>query len=114
MKTKFESNVATQIPKTKMAHEPQLPWELSKYDLQESESLEDTTQSVIIGQVPFGIRPAFLITLLVVIFLGTSYVFVGAVKENEKVHMDILKKERVALMLRAGLEKTINQEHILR
>lgn len=114
MKTKFESNVATQIPKTKMAYEPQLPWEISNYNSQQSGSLEDTAQSVVIGKVPLGVRPIFLVMLLVVLFVGTICMFVRTTEENEKVRMDILKKEKIALLLQAGLKKAVKEKDVLK
>ena len=51
MKKKFESNVATEIPKTKL-HEPSLPWKLSEDEVGQIGPKEGDYRAVIAGTPP--------------------------------------------------------------
>jgi len=113
MKTKFEANVATQIPKTKVPYEPRLPWEVSSYGLEAPLSLEDTTKVMTTRGAPFGTRPVFLIILLISVFAATSYVFVRLALENRETRLNIRKNEQMVSSLQtnvsalqSNLEKT--------
>ncbi len=114
MKTKFESNVAAQIPKTRSSHEPQLPWEISKYDIDQNGFLEDAAQSLADEKVPFGIRPVFLAVLLIFMFAGTVHLLVRATEENKKVYMNMLKKKKMTALLQSSLEKEVEENDVLR
>lgn len=114
MKTKFESNVAAQIPKTRSSQEPQLPWEISKYDIDQNGFLEDAAQSLADEKVPFGIRPVFLAVLLIFMFASTLYVFVRVAEENKKARMSLQKKEKAIVLLQANLEKTVDEKDTLK
>ncbi len=105
MKTKFESNVATQIPKTKMSQEPQLPWDVARYDTEQDASpSEDNAKLLTAGMGLFGVRPVFLVLMLVCLFAVTAYVFGRAAEDNQKARAQVQKKEKLA----ASLQKNIS------
>lgn len=105
MKTKFESNVATQIPKTKMSQEPQLPWDVVRYDTeQDVPPSEDNAKLLTAGRGLFGVRPVFLVLMLMCLFAVTAYVFGRAAEDNQRVRAQVQKKEELA----ASLQKNIS------
>ncbi|MDD5428372.1 MAG: hypothetical protein PHI58_03930 [Candidatus Omnitrophica bacterium] len=109
MKKKFESNVATEIPKTKL-HEPALPWKLTAEDVGEIGAKDDEFASVISGTPPLKTRASFLILLVITIFGITAYLVSNAVVENEKMRKNVATKEgEISLiqmnLVRAAAEK---------
>ncbi|MDD5681057.1 MAG: hypothetical protein PHI59_07430 [Candidatus Omnitrophica bacterium] len=104
MKKKFESNVAAEIPKTKL-HEPELPWKITTDDLAEVASKSSSYKSAVTGTPPFKTRAIFLILLVAALFLFTSIVVLNAVVENEKVRQDMLKRETELVLIKTDLQK---------
>lgn len=104
MKKKFETNVATEIPKTKL-HEPALPWKLSEDEVGQIDSKENDYKAVIAGTPPLKTRGIFLILLVVTIFGITTYMISNAVVENERMRSNIVKKEGELSLMQGSLEK---------
>ncbi len=114
MKTKFESNVATQIPKTRMAREPRLPWEVRKEDLIGSSFLEERSNDLIATKTLLGTRPVFLAMLLVFIFVSTFSIFLYTAQRNESARMEIERKEETQVLLLSSLEKVVDEKQVLK
>jgi len=112
MKKKFESNVATEMPKTKL-HEPELPWKITTDDLAEAASKGDDYKSAVAGTPPFKTRAVFLILLVTALFLFTLMIVINAVTENEKIRQDMLKRENELALIRADLQKLAGEKEAL-
>ena len=112
MKKKFESNVAAEIPKTKL-HEPELPWKITTDDLAQAASKGGDYKSAIAGTPPFRTRAVFLILLVGAIFLFTSMMVVNAVVENEKIRQGMLKKENELALVKNDLQKLTGEKESL-
>lgn len=104
MKKKFEDNVATEIPKTKL-HEPALPWKLSEDEVGEIGSKDGDYKAVIAGTPPLRTRGIFLILLVVTIFGITTYMISNAVVENEQMRSNMAKKDGELSLMHGNLEK---------
>ncbi len=102
MKKKFESNVATQVPQTQMAHEPQLPWEIRQEDFTGDEFENGDSRMMAIQKAPMGIKPVFLIVLLVSIFVFMLCGFLLVASQSKKRTVEV--QERMQQMKN---EKTI-------
>ncbi|MEE8359463.1 MAG: hypothetical protein V3S04_00890 [Candidatus Omnitrophota bacterium] len=113
MKAKFESNVATQTPKTWVKHEPRLPWEVRGEDLKKASFAGDTSELAAAEKAPFGTRPVFLITLLVFIFVVMLYMFLFITGDNKKAKAEIWKKGETQTLLQGNLTKTVSEKRAL-
>ncbi len=112
MKTKFESNVAADIPKTKL-HEPELPWKLTDEDVGQLGPDAETMLSLKSGGAPLKTRPIFLILLVVAIFGMSAYLISGAITENERMRLSVDKKEGEISLMRTNIAKiTADKEAI--
>lgn len=109
MKQKFESNVASDIPKTKL-REPELPWKLSEDEVGQIGSRDDDRRSAISGTPPLKTRAPFLILLVVAIFGMTIYLVANAVVENEKIRGNIAKKETELSLAQMNLVKAVAEK----
>lgn len=114
MKTKFETNVATQIPKTRMTQEPNLPWEVRADSRDIVSALEEKLKFETAGQFLLGARPVFLVILLVSIFISTVYAVYNIANEGEKIHISMREKEKALSLLQANLKETVNREEFLK
>ncbi|MCX5686215.1 MAG: hypothetical protein NTW09_01945 [Candidatus Omnitrophica bacterium] len=112
MKKKFESNVAAEIPKTKL-HEPELPWKITADDLAQATPKSDDYRSAVAGTPPFKTRAIFLILLVAALFLFTSIVVLNAVVENDLARRDMLKKEKELALIKTDLEKLAGEKEAL-
>jgi len=112
MKKKFESNVASEIPKTKL-HEPELPWKVTSDDLPSSGNRSEELNSAFAGTPPLKTRAVFLIMLVAALFIVTSMVIVNSVTENEKMRQDIDKREKEIYSIKANLEKLASEKDTL-
>jgi septal ring factor EnvC (AmiA/AmiB activator) len=112
MKTKFETNVASQLPKTK-THEPGLPWKVTNEDLEHVVAKEDDYKAAVTGTPPLKTRAIFLVLLIVAVFAATLY-FVSLIAiENEKARENLQRKETAVVSLQASLEKVKNEKDML-
>ena len=113
MGKKFSSNVATQIPKTKVMHEPHLPWNVTQNDLAGSQ-FEDSVHAAPIGKAPLGIKPLYLILIIVLIFLCALSVFFITVQSNEEIKVQIQRAEEERALLVDDLRNAANEASALK
>ncbi len=97
MKKKFEANVASEIPKTKL-HEPALPWKVTEDD------------AAVGSTPPFKVRAPFLIALVAAIFVVTVYMVTGAMMQNEEMRGDIARKESELSSMQMSLMRAVVQK----
>ena len=109
MKEKFEANVASEIPKTKL-HEPELPWKLSEDEVGEIGARNDDFKAAISGTPPLKTRAPFLILLVVTIFGITTYLVANAIVENEKIRNNIAKKENELSLVQMNLIRAVAEK----
>ena len=109
MKQKFETNVASDIPKTKL-HEPELPWKLNEDEAWTIGSMDDGLRAAISGTPPLKTRVPFLILLVVVIFVITAYLVASAVFENERMRGNIAKKESELSLVQMNLLRAVAEK----
>ena len=105
MKEKFEANVATEIPKTKL-HEPGLPWKLTEDEVGQIGSRDDDFRAAVSGAAPLKARAPFLVLLVVTIFGITTYLVANSVIENQTMRDNITKKEGELFLAQSNLSKT--------
>lgn len=113
MKSKFESNVAENIPKTKEAGEPALPWKVTNEDLDKVVSKEDAHKEAITAAPPLKTRAIFIVILLVVIFIATINLISMAVKEDENARAAIRRKEQAVQSLKTNLQRVSSEKSTL-
>lgn len=113
MKTKFETNVAQEIPKTRMTQEPGLPWKLNPEDFEKVSAAKDEYNSAFTAASPLKTRPIFLIILLAVIFVTVIYFTSFVVTDNENTHTAAQKKEVTLSSLQTSLEKINTEKNTL-
>lgn len=107
MVTKFESNVATQIPKTKVTQEPRLPWEVSRDNLVDAPGVLRAEKALL------GTRAVFLIALLVIFFVSTLSICLFIVNDNKKAQMAAWEKEETATLLQSDLKQAQSEKRAL-
>ncbi|MFA6142990.1 MAG: hypothetical protein WC738_06850 [Candidatus Omnitrophota bacterium] len=104
MKKKFESNVASEIPKTKL-HEPELPWKLTDSDLAEASGKNEEYKAVINGTPPLKTRPIFLVMFVAAIFVVIALTMTNIATENRKIQDSITSREKELVSIKANLDK---------
>ena len=109
MKTKFETNVAAELPKTKQSQEPGLPWKVSSEELEKAASKDGEYKLAISGIPPLRVRAIFLVMLLVAIFIAVLSLFSTMSIEDAKIRAITKQKEESLLSLQTTIEK-INSE----
>ncbi|MDD5136181.1 MAG: hypothetical protein PHN63_02390 [Candidatus Omnitrophica bacterium] len=109
MKEKFEANVATEIPKTKM-HEPSLPWKLTEDEVAQLGPQNDDLKTAMSGTPPLKTRAPFLILLIVAIFALTTYLVSNAVIENEKIRSNMAKKDSELSLAQLNMMKALAEK----
>ena len=112
MKEKFERNVATDIPKTRL-HEPSLPWKLTEEDAPGDIRTGNNLKAGVSPSSPFKVRAIFPVLLVIAIFGVTAYLISGAFLENEKMHSNIVKKEGELSLMQISLMKTSAEKEII-
>lgn len=112
MKKKFEANVAAELPKTKL-HEPELPWKVTTDDLEKIAPEENEFKLAMEGIAPLKVRPLFLITLVMAVFVFTIYMIASAIVENESMRKNISAKEKQILAMKADLGKAAGEKELL-
>lgn len=105
MKTKFETNVASDIPKTKISQEPELPWKVTEEDLEKVSPEDSEYRQALTGEPPLMTRAIFLVLLLVTIFGAALYFVSIAVVESANVETAVQQKEAAVFTLKTNLEK---------
>jgi len=104
MKKKFESNVASEIPRTKL-HEPELPWKITSDDMAKVAEREGELKSDISLTSPLRTRAAFLILLVAAIFITASLLIINAVTENDKMRLYIENRQRDIAAMKTDIQK---------
>ncbi|MFA6320326.1 MAG: hypothetical protein WCY36_00525 [Candidatus Omnitrophota bacterium] len=112
MKKKFESNVAADIPKTKL-HEPMLPWKLTEDDVGCIGPKDDDLKAAISGAAPLKTRAPFLILLVITVFGITTYLVSNAVIENENMRTNVAKKDGEVSLMQMNLLKTTAEKEAI-
>ena len=113
MKTKFETNVASQMPKTKSSQEPALPWKIDSADLEKIAASEGEYNSTLTGTPPLKVRAVFLILMIVAVFGSALYFATRIVNENEKISIVAKQKEEAVSTLQADLSKVAGEKNTL-
>lgn len=111
MRKKFETNVASEMPKTKI-NEPELPWKLRQRDLERigPSPADDEYRK---AASPLRTRAFFLIILVLAIFAVVIYLIFNIMTENENIRAATLKSEKEASAVRAQLEKAVGEKKAL-
>lgn len=112
MKKKFESNVAAEIPRTKL-HEPELPWKITSDDLSKVEDGQGDLKAVFSGAPPLKTRAAFLVLLVAAVFIFTFFLIINTVTENGKIRQDIQKKDKELSSIKSDFEKLSGEKEDL-
>lgn len=112
MKTKFETNVATELPKTK-SQEPELPWKVKEEDLEEIGPATDEYKSAVTGVPPLKTRAIFLVMLLIAVFATILYYLSTITIDNERVRESIQKKEAMLASIQSNIEKINSEKNAL-
>lgn len=113
MKTKFEANVATELPKTRAYQEPGLPWKVDSTDLAQVKSMEDEFKSATTGMPPLKARAPFLAALLIAVFITTVYYVSISVIESERARASALKTEAAVSVMRTDIAKINSEKEVL-
>lgn len=113
MRTKFESNVAQELPKTRMSQEPGLPWKLNPEDLEKTSTIKDDYKAAVAGVPPLKTRPVFLVALLTIIFLTIIYFVSFMVADNQNTQSAIQKTEATMTTIQTTMEKINNEKSVL-
>ncbi len=113
MKTKFETNVAAELPKTRMSQEPGLPWKLDPEDLEKVSAGKDEYKAAISGAFPLKTRPVFLIVLLAAIFAAITYFVSLVLTDSANTHTVADNKEVTMLSMQTTLGKINNEKNTL-
>lgn len=113
MKSKFEANVASELPKTRAFQEPGLPWKVDQDDLAEVKSIEDDFKSATTGIPPLKARAPFLAALLVAVFITTVYYISASVMESENARRAAQQKEAAVSSMRTDLERISSEKKTL-
>jgi len=113
MKTRFEANVAAEVPKTRMSNEPGLPWKLSPEDLEKGKVGKDDYKAAMAGASPLKTRAVFPILLLVTIFVAITHFVSLVVTDSENTYTDAQKKEMTVSSMQSALGKINNEKNTL-
>ena len=105
MKTKFDDNVAQNIPITKNSSEPELPWKLSESEMNNIEANDENYKAAITAP-PLQVRAIFVVLLVVAIFAVILNSILGVAIDNAEMQSDISNKEKQVSSIQIALEKT--------
>ena len=105
MKNKFEDNVASKTPKTRVSREPALPWKVDETEMAQVASTEEDYKSTVKGLPPFRTRAIFLVLLLVSVFGAILYYSSIMALDNEEARSRIQRKDKAISSMRAELNK---------
>jgi len=112
MKKKFEDNVAGSTPRAKTG-EPSLPWKVEEVDLSGMEMREGEYEALSSQKAPLATRSAFLVTLVIAVFLAALYMIVVMAGENESIKLNISAKEKEAAELQINIDKISAEKTVL-
>ena len=112
MKTKFDDNVATDIPVTKSSAEPELPWKLSDSEMGRIESTDENLKANV-NSPPLQARAIFVVLLVVAIFFMVLNSIANVIIDNNEMQIRMLKKDREVSSIKTTLEKTSTENAAL-
>ncbi len=112
MKTKFDENVAHDIPLTRNSSEPALPWKLSEGELTKLEAAEDDYKAAV-SAPPLHVRAIFVALLVATIFVVILNNMVNMAIDNNEMQLDISKKEKQVYVTQAQLVAARNEKDAL-
>ena len=96
MTTKFDDNVAREMPKTKDSAEPGLPWKLSSEEIDRIEATDQAHKTTITNAPPLHVRAIFVVLLVVAIFVTILNSVVNMAIDNSDMQVGMAKLEKVA------------------
>jgi hypothetical protein len=112
MKTKFELNVAQELPKTRMSQEPGLPWKLNPEDI-EKMSGKDEYKAAVTNAPPLKTRAVFIVLLLATIFITAMYFVSLVVFDNANTHNAAQKESVTMSSIQTALSKINGEKNTL-
>ncbi len=112
MKTKFDENVAHDIPVTKNSSEPELPWKLSESELTKLEAAEEGLKDAV-SAPPLHVRAIFVVLLVATIFVVILNNMVNMAIDNNRMQIDISKKEKQVSTVQTQLATVKNEKEAL-
>ena len=114
MSSKFDDNVAQDIPKTRECAEPELPWKLSSEEITRIEATDEAYKTAVTAAPPLRVRAIFVVLLVVAIFVTILNSVVNMAIDNSDMQMGMAKlekadKEKAVLIENAAkLEKRVS------
>ncbi len=112
MKTKFDDNVAQDIPVTKNSAEPELPWKISESEISGIEATGEDYKAAVTAQ-PLQVRAIFVILLVLTIFVVILNSIVNVVVDNNEMQLSISKKDKQVSSIQTELEKSASEKAAL-
>lgn len=110
MKTKFDNNVAHDIPKTKPISEPSLPWKLSDEEISTIEATDEEYKAAVTAAPPLHVRAIFMVLLVVSIFVAILNSVVNIAIDNSEMQLGISRKERQVVAFKGALDKASGEK----
>ena len=112
MNTKFDDNVAQDIPVTKDSSEPGLPWKISEAEIDRIEAAGQDNRSAMTAP-PLQVRAVFVVLLVVAIFVVIMNSMVNVVMDNKQIQLNISSKDRLVASIQTELDKAANQTKVM-
>jgi len=112
MKTKFDDNVAQNIPVTKNSVEPELPWKLSESEITRIEATDEEHKDAITAP-PLHVRAIFVVLLVLAIFIVILCSKVNVVSDNTEMRIDMSKKEKQVASIQTALANVASEKAAL-
>ncbi|OGW84652.1 MAG: hypothetical protein A2987_02660 [Omnitrophica bacterium RIFCSPLOWO2_01_FULL_45_10] len=109
MRKKFESNVAQEIPKTKL-NEPELPWKITDEDLEQIVSKDEGYEALTKDTSPLKARAIFLIALVSAVFLFIVNLAADFMTANENMRTEMIKRSLDTNTLQYNLQKAVAEK----
>jgi hypothetical protein len=113
MKTKFEENVAAEIPKTRPEGEPGLPWKVTEEELKLVEGVDAEYKEVVSGSPPLHARAIFVILLVVSIFVVVMNTVINIAIDNSEMQLAALQKGQQVSTLKGQLQQSASEKAAL-
>lgn len=110
MKTKFEENVASEIPKTRPEGEPGLPWKVTEEEMNKVGAADDDYKEVVTGAPPLHARAIFVILLVVSIFVVVLNTVITIAIDNSEMQLAALRKAQQVSTLKGQLQKSASEK----
>lgn len=112
MKTKFDDNVAQNIPVTKNSAEPELPWKLSESEITRIEATDEEHKSAITAP-PLHVRAIFVVFLVLAIFVAILNSIVNFAIDNTEMRANMSKKEKEVASIQTALANAASEKAAL-